>query len=238
MYTLNRKVGYSAIYNNGKMKLGAFLDYMQDCEWFQIDSEKTFREYLDAHNYGVFLLYRQVDIIRIPEYAENISVKTWIHELSKVHGVRNTNIYDEEGNPCIVSFGYGPFVNLEKGRPVKLPEEVMDTVLVEEKYPMEYLSRKVSIPKDKEGVICGETVVGKSYIDTFNHMNNARYPELALEYIPEDFQYNRVRMDYKKPSVYGEKLIIVKYEEEDSIKIVIKGEDDSVKGIFEFSKFV
>ena len=68
-------------------------------------------------------------------------------------------------------------------------------------------------------------------------MNNARYPELALEYIPEDFDFNRVRMDYKKPSVYGEKLIIVKYDEENSIKIVIKGEDDSVKGIFEFSKF-
>ena len=128
-------------------------------------------------------------------------------------------------------------MNLEKGRPVKLPEEVMNTVLVEEKYPMEYLSRKISIPKDREGIICGEAVVGKSYIDSFNHMNNARYHELALEYIPEDFDFNRVRMDYKKPSVCGEKLIIVKYDEENSIKIVIKGEDDSVKGIFEFSKF-
>ena len=236
MYTLDRKVGYSAIYKNGKMRLGAFLDYMQDCEWFQIDSEKTFREFIDANNYGVFLVYRQVDIIRIPEYAENVSIKTWIHELSRIHGVRNTNIYDEEGNPCIVSFGYGPFMDLKKNRPGKVPEEVLNTVLLEEKYPMEYLSRKISIPKDREGILCGEAVVGKSYIDSFNHMNNARYPELALEYIPEEFEFKRVRIEYKKPAVYGEKLIIFKYDEENSIKIVIKDEEGSVRSILEFSR--
>ena len=234
MYTLDRKVGYSTIYNNNKMKLGGILDYMQDCEWFQIDSEKNFRAFLDANNFGVFLLYRQVDIIRVPEYGENVSIKTWIYELSKVHGVRNTNIYDEKGEPCVVSFGYGPFVDLAKNRPAKVPQEVLDTVLLEEKYPMEYLSRKIEVPKEG-GVVCGKTLVAKSVIDSFNHMNNARYPELALEYIPDDFFFDRIRMEYKKPSVYGETLVFVKYETENKITIVIKDENDAVKGIFEFS---
>lgn len=236
MYRLDRCVGYSAIYNDNKMKIGAVLDYMQDCEWFQIDSEKKLRKFFNENDIGVYLVYRQVDILRVPEYAENISVKTWIHEISKIHGVRNTTITDEKGEPCIVSFGYGPFVDLKKNRPVKMPDEILNTVLLEEKYPMEYLSRKISIPKDEEGFICGETIVAKSCIDSFNHMNNARYPELAVEYVPDEFKYKRLRIEYKKPSVYGEKLTFTKYEKENAITIVIKGEDDKVKAILEFSK--
>ena len=131
MKSLERRVGYSAIYKDNKMKIGAVIDYMQDCEWFQIDSEKELRKFFNDNNYGVYIVYRQVDILRIPEYAEDITVKTWIYETSKIHGERNTVIIDEKGEPCVISYGYGPFMDLSKGRPTKLPDEILNTFLIE-----------------------------------------------------------------------------------------------------------
>lgn len=54
-------------------------------------------------------------------------------------GYRNTVIYDEAGESCIESWSIGAFVNLETGRPEKLPPEIPASMKIDPKLEMEYL---------------------------------------------------------------------------------------------------
>jgi FHS family L-fucose permease-like MFS transporter len=45
----------------------------------------------------MFLVSRQLDIVRRPEQNEKLTVKTWTYELKRMYGYRNTVIYDENG---------------------------------------------------------------------------------------------------------------------------------------------
>ena len=41
-------------------------------------------------------------------------------------------------------------------------------------------------------------VVPSYFIDTNHHMNNTRYVQVAMEYVPKEFRTMEVRVEYKK----------------------------------------
>ncbi|MBP3678268.1 MAG: hypothetical protein J6I97_07995, partial [Agathobacter sp.] len=47
----------------------------------------------------------------------------------------------------------------------------------------------------------------KYFIDTNNHMNNAKYVMVAEEYLPADFQVKEIRVEYKTAAVLGDIIV-------------------------------
>ena len=62
-----------------------------------IDSEPGVKQYFTEQNMAQLLATRQVEIVRVPEYKEELTVTTSVYGMKPMFGFRNTFIYDAEG---------------------------------------------------------------------------------------------------------------------------------------------
>ena len=84
MYSLNYKVTTSACDSEGRLKLYSALQMMQDCSEMWIDSEPSVKQYFTEQNMAQLLATRQVEIIRVPEYKEELKVTTSVYDVSAI----------------------------------------------------------------------------------------------------------------------------------------------------------
>ena len=102
MYSLKYKVTTSTCDSEGRLKLYSALQMMQDCSEMWIDSEPKVKDYFLQQNMAQLLATRQVEIIRVPDYKEELTVTTSVYGMKPMFGFRNTFIYDAEGNNCLI----------------------------------------------------------------------------------------------------------------------------------------
>ncbi|MDR2747417.1 MAG: hypothetical protein LBB77_08240 [Treponema sp.] len=205
MYTINQRVCASHTNAEGALKLVSALDMLQDCSQLWLESEPDLERYFKEHNIAQMLVSRQTDIRRMPVYGEKLTVETRVYDCRNFLGYRNTVIYDEEGRPRVTSWSIGAFVSLETGRPEKLPDHVIAGVRFDPKFDMEYLGKKIAL-SGGPGEKLPPLKVNRGDIDFNRHMNNARYVQIAVEFLPGDFETTRFRVEYKKPAKYGDTL--------------------------------
>ena len=79
MYSLKYKVTTSTCNSEGKLKLYSALQMMQDCSEMWIDSEPGVKQYFTEQNMAQLLATRQVEIIRVPDYKEELTVTTSVY---------------------------------------------------------------------------------------------------------------------------------------------------------------
>jgi acyl-ACP thioesterase len=235
MYEISRTVGCSNVGTDGKITVGSIIDFMQDCCNFQLNSFKILTEYFNEYNIGMYLVSRQININRVPEYSENLKIKTWIYECKNMYGYRNTIIYDEEEIPCIKSYATGAFVNLSTSKPIRMPDDILRSIPIYEKFPMEYLSRKIEIPNN-EAKIENPLTVMKYHLDYNKHVNNSKYVTIAEEYLPENFNAVNIRVEYKSSAKYKDILIPLIYSVGKNIIINLCNEQGKAYAIIEFIK--
>ncbi|MCR5038534.1 MAG: hypothetical protein K6A94_04250, partial [Bacteroidales bacterium] len=100
MYSLQNKVTTSFCDSEGRLKLYSALQMMQDCSEMWIDSEPAVKHYFTEQNMAQLLASRQVEIIRVPSFKEELTVTTSVYGMKPMFGFRNTFIYDADGKPC------------------------------------------------------------------------------------------------------------------------------------------
>ena len=106
MYSLTYKVTTSTCDSEGKLKLYSALQMMQDCSEMWIDSEPEVKDYFLQQNMAQLLATRQVEVIRVPDYKEELTVTTSVYGMKPMFGFRNTFIYDAQGNPCYKTWSW------------------------------------------------------------------------------------------------------------------------------------
>ena len=111
MYSLTYKVTTSTCDSEGKLKLYSALQMMQDCSEMWIDSEPEVKDYFLQQNMAQLLATCQVEVIRVPDYKEELTVTTSVYGMKPMFGFRNTFIYDAQGNPCYKTWSMGEFVD-------------------------------------------------------------------------------------------------------------------------------
>ncbi len=212
MFQIERIVGSSHLDTNGEMRLSAAVDFMQDCCCFQLDSEKELTEYFSSHHITMFLISRQINRLRPAHYGDRLFIRTSIYQLRSSYGFRNTMIYNDKEELLISSYAGGAFVNMDKGGSTVMPREILQTVTMDDKFEgMRYLPRKVPLPKEAVEKKFPAAPVLHFYIDHNHHMNNARYLDVAQEYLPEGFSFQTCRVEYKTGARYGDSIIPVRY---------------------------
>jgi acyl-ACP thioesterase len=206
MFSIQEQVTTSRTDRNGKLKLFSAFQMMQDCSELWLDSAVDYRDFLKKNGFAQLLASRQVEVVRIPDFKEKLTVTTSIFGCEPLFGFRNTFIYDEAGNPCYKSWSLGVFCDLKNGRMKKLPQEVIDACSYDPKQEMNYKERRIIVP-DGEVKTFAPVVVQRNDIDYNQHLNNAHYVRIASEYLPEDFNVKGVRVEYKVPVKLGEELV-------------------------------
>ncbi len=212
MFQIERTVAISDTAPGGCLRLSHALDYLLECECFQMDSEDDFSVYLRNNGIAVFLAFRQVEVIRLPAYGEHLTVRTNVYDCRNFFGFRNTAICDDNGRICVLCAAIGAFVDRASGRPGKVPAQIVRDLRFDAPLPMEYLSRKIALPA-REPELLAPFRVKEHQADMFGHFNSNRSLDETMEYLPADFKFDRLRLEYKAQARPGELITPALYRD-------------------------
>lgn len=204
MYQYVTRVGVSQTNRYGELALRPMLDLAIDCAYFQLPTITDFAEFLRRNNLGMFVIFRQVDILRRPRHGEKLRVATSIFDCRSAIGYRNTVIRDEAGEFCVKEYSLGAFVDFVTGKPARLTPEVRAMLNFDEKLDMEYTSRKIAMPESEVWQAVFERKITENFLDLNRHMNSNWFVTFAEECLPENFSYNRMRIEYRQQGKPGE----------------------------------
>ena len=143
MYSLKYKVTTSTCDSEGKLKLYSALQMMQDCSEMWILQQ----------NMAQLLATRQVEIIRVPDYKEELTVTTSVYGMKPMFGFRNTFIYDAQGNPCYKTWSMGAFVDKVAGKLKRVDDATIQSMKLEPQLEMNYKDRRIILPKTEGEVL-------------------------------------------------------------------------------------
>ena len=234
MFSLNYKVTTSTCDSEGKLKLFSALQMMQDCSEMWIDSEPQVKEYFARENMAQLLASRQVEIMRVPNFKEELTVTTSVYGMKPMFGFRNTFIYDAEGRPCYKTWSMGAFVDRQTGKLKRVDDATIASMTLEPQLEMNYKDRRVILPKIG-GQLLDPIKVLRADIDYNKHMNNANYVRVAMELLPEDFTVRGLRVEYRVAAKLGDMLIPTVFQTEGGIIVSLSIGDD-VSAIVEFTE--
>ena len=223
MFTIEETCTPTRVDENKRLKLFSAFQMMHDCDDLWIDSEPVAKHTFESQHRAQLLAARQVDILRVPELREKLTISTAIYECKPLFGFRNDIIRDAEGRPCYVSYSQGAFIDLETAKLSPLPQDMIDSLTMDEKYPMEYCERRIRLPK-VEPTECAPVMVMRDDIDYNHHMNNCCYIRIAQELLPTDFEPHRVRIEYKVAARLGESLTPLLYHDAGIYYVVLQCE--------------
>lgn len=206
MYSLKYKVTTSCCDSEGCLKLFSALQMMQDCSEMWLESEPEVEAFFVRQNMAQLLASRQVEVLRVPKFKEELTVTTSVFEMQAMFGFRNTFIYDAQGLPCYRTWSMGAFVDRSTGKLKRVDPEVAATLHLDPKLVMTYRDRRIHTPQI-QGRSCPPVQVLRSDIDYNRHVNNANYIRMAMELLPCDFEVKGLRVEYRQPAKLGHVLV-------------------------------
>jgi|GEM_PF-1288755 len=236
MFNIKMKLSNSHVDNNEKMSIKAIINALQDVEGLHIDKSLTFANYVKNNNIGIFLMYRQVDILKLPSFGEEIKVETFPYATNLISGYRHIYIVNKVNERIIKTNSYGAFVKLDDYQPTRLPREIIKSLndgIKDESF--EILPRKIDYD-EKNAIFVEEIEIRKSQIDRYNHVNNAHYISFAYDLLDNNFFFNRIRVEYKKSFLLKDKVKIFNEKLNEKQIFIFKNENDEVCSLIEFSQ--
>ena len=205
MYQLKSKVRYSESNTKGTLTYHALLNYLQDSSTLHSEELGESGPEMFKKNMAWVLSFWQICIDELPKSSEDICVKTWPYQTKGLFGLRNFCVENEAGERIVKANSIWVLIDPRTGRPIRIPEDVSSHYPDEPKLEMDYCDRKITLPEsyeEKESI-----VVPKYFIDTNNHVNNAKYVMIAEQYLPDDFETKEIRVEYKLAAVLGDMMI-------------------------------
>lgn len=207
MYEYQARVTASQCDKHSRQTIVSLANLLQDCSIFWLESEPTLEKWLAASGVKMLISSRQVDVLRYATYGERLTVRTGLFDCKPYMGYRNTGVYDESGTLIAASWAIGPFFDPACGKMARAPKEIVESVCIDPKLAMEYLSKKIAAPADDALTPLPALHAQRSDIDFNNHVNNAQYLRMGFEQLPADFQVSRLRVEYKSQAHLGDALI-------------------------------
>lgn len=204
MYTIEGRVRYSEVDSGNRMKLPAIVNYFQDCATFHCEEVEKGHDILEKDGKVWILSSWQIEISRYPFMGEKITVDTWSTGFEGIYGHREFRMRTENGEVVAWAHSLWLYVDMKKGRPARLNEKIQRAYGEDHLMEKEILPRKITLPE--EGTACEAFPVLRSQIDTNEHVNNCQYIQMALEVLPECGHVGKIRVEYKKSAVLGDRI--------------------------------
>ena len=129
-------------------------------------------------------------------------MSTWAYDMKAFYGYRNFTMDRKDGKRLAYANSVWVLVDTITGRPVKVPDEIIQQYGRFPQLEMECSARKIKVPSDM--LLGTELIVPKFFIDSNQHMNNEKYVAIAQELLPEDFKIKEIRVEYKMEAKLGD----------------------------------
>ena len=234
MYTFNSRIRYSEVNQHCQLTLSNITNYFQDCTNFQSEDLGIGIQYCKNQKRAWILSAWQIIVNRFPMLGEEITVGTWVTTTKGIYTNRNFVLKDKNGNDCAVGNAIWVYLDIEKGIPCRITEDIMAIYQKKEPYVMEYAPRKIAVPKElteKERIL-----ITPLYLDSNHHVNNSQYIKIAESCLPEDFIIYQMRADYRSSALLND-TIVAKISNNDTIFTVsLENPKGTIFAVVEFQR--
>ncbi len=243
MYECKRRVGFSEIDENRRLKITALINYLQDTCTFQSEDTGYPLEKLMEDGMGWFLLTWHIKIEELPMFGEEVTIKTWPNKYSGIMAGRNFTV-EKDGKVITSADSNWVLMDKAKLRPLRVPKGMVDAYGLSDPLPGEWMGRKLRAPENPKTVY--EFTVSPMHLDTNRHMNNAFYIDAALAAYyddpgdgscdsqqsqePSPRSVTEIRVEYRNQAVLGDHILVQR--EDNSIVLATK---DKILSIIEIN---
>jgi medium-chain acyl-[acyl-carrier-protein] hydrolase len=232
LYSTDGRIRYSEVGTDRKLTMESLLDYYQDVATFQTEDLGIGIEYMMERRLAWILSSWQVVIKRYPSVGERIRTSTIPYEWKSFLGYRNFLMETSDGEPLSYANSIWVLMDMGKGMPCKIPQELLDRFELNGKYPMEYEPRKIKMPDGGERM--EPIIVKQHHLDTNEHVNNGQYVKMALDFVPEDMTVWQMRADYRRSAKLEDRMTPVVSKEGDRYSVNLEGDDGNPYCYVEF----
>lgn len=178
------------------------------------------------------LLAWKVRILKRPKFGDTIKIVTWSREMEKFYAYRDYKVYDKQGELICIATSKWVYIDVEKGKIIKVSGEVQDLYQSEMIYAFskeESTFSKLIEPQNNISSI--EFKITRNMIDTNQHLHNIYYLDIAKEVLPEEVylnkEFNDFEVMYKKEVKCGEIVKAFYSFENEKHVITIKNNDET-----------
>jgi len=205
-FTKKYEINYHDADCNLKCKLSTIVNFLCDVGTNQSESlGDTIEKLMENNSAWVFYKY-DINMFKYPNYRDVISIKTEPIGFNKFYAFRKYYIMSEEGELLGEAVALFFMINLERRRPMRIPQEEYELYAVESD-----LQKNIEM----EDII---KVQGEDYFKDFNirysdidsngHVNNVNYIQWAIESVPLDivkeYEIKRIKVVFEKETTYGD----------------------------------
>ena len=223
MYTFDSRIRYSEVDSEGRLTMSSLINYFQDCSTFHSEDLGLGVEYLKGQHLVWVLCYWQITVNRYPGLGERVTIGTFPYDMKGFLGYRNFAMLDEKGEYLAKANSLWSLLNTDTGKPVAVPENMMEKYVLSPKLDMEYTSRKITVSGER--VRREPLVVKQHHLDTNHHVNNQQFIDIAMDFLPEVFCVGQVRAEYRKQAFLND--ILVPCVINDGERVIVMLEDES-----------
>lgn len=232
MYTFDSRVRYSETDEKGLLSIAGIVDYFQDTSTFQSEDLGIGVGYLKELGMCWVMSAWQIVIHEYPKLGTRITVGTFPYQFKGFMGMRNFFLDDEAGNRLVEANSLWSLMDVNKGVPVRLTQEMAERYVLEEKLQMDYAPRKIAVPEG--GVPQEAFTVARQHLDGNHHVNNGQYIYMAMDYLPDDFEIGQMRVEYKKSAYLHDVIVPVVTRDGGRIIVSLCTEDGAPYAVTEF----
>lgn len=225
MYHFESRIRYSESNSEGRLTMASLLNYFQDCSTFHSEDLGLGITYLKEQHLVWVLSSWQIVVKRFPELCERVEIGTFPYEFKGFLGYRNFFLRSQKGEYDAMANTLWSLLSTDTMKPVPLPKAMQEGYTLEEKLPMEYAPRKITILQG--GIEKEPIVVKKHHLDTNHHVNNGQYVSMAMELLPEDFKVTQLRAEYKKQAWLDDILYPYVVQQENRYSISLRDQKGS-----------
>lgn len=233
-YQFASRIRFSEADHHQRITLPAIINYFQDCSTFQSDALGCGIDACRERARGWVLSSWQVEVERYPKLGEEIRVRTWACGFEGLYGYRNFCMETPDGQIAAWAYSVWVYMDMEKGRPARVDPEEAERYGYGEPLEKEYAPRKIRLPK--EAIEQPDFPVRRYHIDTNEHVNNCQYVQMALEFIPAPQEVVKMRAEYKKSAVFGDRIYPRYAKEEDREVVELCDAKGSPYALVEFKR--
>ncbi|GAB3043673.1 acyl-[acyl-carrier-protein] thioesterase [Virgibacillus ainsalahensis] len=213
LYKKNYHIDLRDVDFKKKLRLSTLFSYFQEAASLSAENLGVGIDTL-ANNYGVaWILVRiRVEIDRLPELNEKITIETWPQEPGRLEFERDFIVRDPKGLPIIRAVSAWMIMDL-KERKLKRPSYIsFENPSVMEERAIDYKLKKLKSVGSMETAY--HKVIGYSDTDFNGHLNNSKYVDYMLDCFPiKDHRIHEtksIEMNFNHEALPGDTIILQK----------------------------
>ena len=162
-----------------QLRPATMFAYFQECGFGHCRAVGLDADELIAKGYAWYFIQIRLTVDRYPMAYETTSVRTWPSLLSGIRAVREFEMIDDNGRVCASATSRWLLIDLERGRPVRIPSFIEDAFSTDPARAVEHAFPRLSVVESPNHF--GTIQVRLSDLDLNNHANTGVYFDWLME---------------------------------------------------------